>query len=1137
MSNTINYSSEMMTNYLQASIMAPDATFEVLQNNLGNALLFSIGTDSVFYVTYESPSTPGGWTRLDLSSTAMAEKFTGGTCKKMSVAQNIVDGTIGLAMIVTVSGADYLMLCMGNSNSDMSWLSAPMWVYAGYDATTTTPSPFLITNVFISETLQGQFIVADLDNNGIVDRFYIVPNGKPWWNMNSLRIDLNTNNYMGCIGRASIGGPIDGMYTGGSIDGAAQLVYSPVYNYFGNSAPSSSPLYLPSQLVPQAMASFRNGSSNDTTDLLVTAVANGTGSLYYFAYDNQSANGTATLLFQHDLLINVSYLQAVLTNGTLTVWGLNGADQLFYLTCPYTLGSPGTWSVQNPLPILTNVDLVSPYINLSNNGNTIFAVAQNTLYILTNSPQTGLWTTKQITLPPPLSTSPSLTYSSYTTTIQLFDENNQPVASSPLLLSSNTRASFYINNLYFVLDTTPIPVNTDRFGNITVIESITDLNGTMLYVSESGGIPTSINPMDTVFNKVAQLNSVSALQNAVITDNDGTTTPLVPPNTSSAGLTAVATANQNLATAYKGFTSPSYTSRAAAYRNLVVGTIPGYEDAILVELGDLYQLLDSAANYIIHIEQDAVSGLWNFIAEIGEAVYQAVLDTVHAVAGAVEWVFNQIVVDIEDLISYLGFLFGWQDILTTHKVMKNVFLQATQQAISTLASFETSVEDTFAAVIKTINGWADLPALGQTANSTTGTNPAPASQNSAPSNLGVYHFQGNVSNASTSYNAPSFSEELFQDLMNLLNQEKDTLSAAYDSIQSEIIVPFATLTATEVIQKFIAIAVDTLLEAAEDVIVEVIKVFVQIADAIVGLMTAPIDFPVISDLYMLIAGEPLSFLDVVCLIAAIPATVCYKLANNLATGSTASPFPIGDTVTNALLNATSFAEIQSAFYTTSTMRRQPTGDAPLSEGATPVLNEEAMKIFGFVTDFFALGGSIVCGVTNTLLKALSLLQLPQPKSLLAINAVGNVAYVSPNLPAWVNVQTDDMPTQMNNILTVISIIKGFSNIFFSSSTTYSDVSSGVESVINLWWNFPVIVTTVENADEATTTYKSLIPAAIGNFAFNLGGILEVPILLADEQPEVYAGLVLAQDGLMVIYGLCMPIAGGIYAFAPNQTVN
>ena len=196
-----------------------------------------------------------------------------------------------------------------------------------------------------------------------------------------------------------------------------------------------------------------------------------------------------------------------------------------------------------------------------------------------------------------------------------------------------------------------------------------------------------------------------------------------------------------------------------------------------------------------------------------------------------------------------------------------------------------------------------------------------------------------------------------------------------------------------------------------------------------------------------------------------------------------------------------------------------------------------MKIFGFATDFFAFGGSIVCGVTNTILKALSLLQLPLPKSLLTINAVGNVGYVAPNLPAWINVTTDDGPTELNNALTAISIIKGFANIFFSSSSTYSKVSSGVESLINCVWNFPVAVTIGENAGEVDTTYKSLVPASIGNFAFNFGGALDLIITASEEEPEVYGPLVIAQDGLMLIYGLCMPIAGGIYAFAPNQTVN
>ncbi|TCD28584.1 hypothetical protein EZ456_04120 [Pedobacter psychrodurus] len=1145
MSNTINYSSEMMTNYLQASIMSPDATFEVLQNSLGNALLFSIGTDGVFYVTYESPadsSAPTGWTRLDLSTPALTGQFSGGICTKISVAQNQQVGTtdystIGLAMVVTVNGEDNLFLCTGNSDSDMSWLSAPVWVYAAYDSQSTPPSPFVIANVFISETDQGQFIIADLDNQGIVDRFYIAQNSRTqWWNNNSLPIDLNTNDYMGCIGRASVGGAVDGMYTGGSIDGTPQLIYCPVYNAFGAAPPSPSTLFLPGNLVPQAMAAFRNGSSNCTSDLLVTSVADGEGSLYYFAYDNQSSNATGELLLQNSLLINVSYLQAAMTDNILTVWGLNGADELFYLTCPYTLGQPGTWSEQTPLPIATKVNLVSPYVNLSNDANTIFAVAVNTLFILTRSIETSLWTTTQVILPPPLTTSPALSYNSYTTTIQLLNQYNQPMAGSPLMLSSDTRATFYINNLYYVLDTTPVPVNTDGSGNVTIIESTTDLTGTLLYVSEDASAAVSINPMDTVFNSVAQLNTVTSLQNAVVTDQYGNTTPLVPAGTSTENLQTVASSNQSLATAYNSFSSPEYTLAVSRFNRFNAPVLVGFESAIMVDAGDLFRMLDSAVDYVVHVVQDAASGVWNFIAEIAGDIYQAMLTTIYAVAGAVEWVFKQIEVAIEDLIAFLSFLFSWEDIVTTHKVMKNIFIQSTQQAIDSLEGFGTAVPVIFTELINMINGWADIPTLNQTADSTTAGNAPPTAQNSSPSTFISYHFQGNVSSASTSYSAPSYGQEIFQDLLTLLKSEEGTLQDGFEAIYTQIIEPFTTLTATEIIQRFIAIVTDTLLEATEAIIIAIIQVLVQITSGIIELMTAPINFPVISDIYKWLTGDQLSFLDAVCLVAAVPTTLCYKISNDAATGSKAAPFPNGAALTNALLNANSFAEVQNAFYSTAPSSSQ-IGTEILAADASPVLNESAMKVFGFVTDFFALGGCIVCGITSSLLKGLSAIKLPQPKFLLTINAIGNVAYVSPNLPAWINIKTDDASTDLNNGLTAISIIKGFSNIFFSSYETYSKLSSAMETIINFVWNEPVIATIIENADNVDTTYKSLIPASMGNFAFNFGGMLELPIAFAESKPIAWGVLVTAQDGLMLTYGLCMPIAGGIYAFKPGQTVN
>lgn len=112
------------------------------------------------------------------------------------------------------------------------------------------------------------------------------------------------------------------------------------------------------------------------------------------------------------------------------------------------------------------------------------------------------------------------------------------------------------------------------------------------------------------------------------------------------------------------------------------------------------------------------------------------------------------------------------------------------------------------------------------------------------------------------------------------------------------------------------------------------------------------------------------------------------------------------------------------------------------------------------------------------------------------------------------------------------------NLFISKDPGYSILSSGIETVINLVWNEPVIANLAENINTIDSTDKPLIPATIGNFAFNFGGILELLIAGSEkDDPELWRVLVIAQDVLMGTYGLCMPIAGGIYAFAPNQTVN
>ena len=108
--NILTYSSELMKNYLHSTIMDADDAFEALQDANGNGILFSIGTDGVFYATQEVPAhknTNGstgnntGWIKHDLSSTALKKDFPGGKakCKTQIVNQDHTNETIGMAIL------------------------------------------------------------------------------------------------------------------------------------------------------------------------------------------------------------------------------------------------------------------------------------------------------------------------------------------------------------------------------------------------------------------------------------------------------------------------------------------------------------------------------------------------------------------------------------------------------------------------------------------------------------------------------------------------------------------------------------------------------------------------------------------------------------------------------------------------------------------------------------------------------------------------------------------------------------------------------------------------------------------------------------------------------------------------------
>jgi hypothetical protein len=96
-------STELMRNYKQAEVMAPDARFEALQTDAGDALLFSIGTDGVCYLTQETRSAKVGWRRVSFSASLGDQPV-----KSLSVTQSRATGAIDVALVLSGTPNDIL---------------------------------------------------------------------------------------------------------------------------------------------------------------------------------------------------------------------------------------------------------------------------------------------------------------------------------------------------------------------------------------------------------------------------------------------------------------------------------------------------------------------------------------------------------------------------------------------------------------------------------------------------------------------------------------------------------------------------------------------------------------------------------------------------------------------------------------------------------------------------------------------------------------------------------------------------------------------------------------------------------------------------------------------------------------------
>jgi hypothetical protein len=1116
----ISTETEMMKNQKHAEVMSPDKAFEALQTSQGDALFFSIGTDGVFYVTRETRGSQTGWNRIDLSVAL------GGKAKSFVASQDPATMNIDVALIMTTTSGDTLFLSRGNTTDTNTWEQI-VWILIDFDATPALSVLSMADVYFISlssadSTTRCCFVDIEQDPNNpthALTRYYIQLESSPNWVRHALPIALKAGSISSCLGRRR-GDNVPGIYTFGAIDSTQELIYSPQYNEFDpRVAPRPARLNLPAGAGCVASSFNAKGESS-----LFVAASDG---LWLFSSDNQHDGAKPSLVLpspvigKYKVFASLTALSAALTATRTAVWGINTQGDLVYAWCAAGKETDSSaWSL--PVPICPKVEGYAFYLNNDASNNVVFAHTSGDVLIqLTQDPITSLWSQRQILLPA-TDANDVIEYNTYTTHIKVSNDYGVGVADTPMAITSTSPVAVFIDGIYHVLTSTvPLQIATDALGTVTVVQETQSLSAVAYTLKFDNSLGTvNVDPLSKPMERLAAIQSGDDLSKVKITAASGEK-PLVPDDVSSDAKNSAAKCFKNLVQVKDSMqhqTNLNGVNRSASLlpqsfgMSFATGAFHEGEDAhslfgvqrialsadnfIEVAAGDLFNMVKNWFDEVESFVVQKAGEVWQFCAKIYDNIYNAVLDSVAAVVGAIEFVFNQIKIFIEEVIAWLGFLFNWNDILRTHKVIKNVLKQFGRKAISEIDSIEKSVQNALASAEVQIDSWAGITGHGQAvplqAPNTAGADTPQANwaMSHVKNGLGVSAPNQVMLKAASNNSAL---DQALEALENPFAQGLDVFEDAISRLQHLVIDEYTNLSLDAIIKRIAAILSDAMLKETSNLVTAALDVVKVVATKLLDKIDESIDIPVLSWLYKLITGEDLSILDVVCLVGAIPCTLIYKIATN------STPFPANNH-TQEIIDAQDFGTIQRLLST------QTLHSSKVAVKDAVGTSQQDATIIAF--DYVGFAGSIISvWMTYKDLKAEGNLDTRDRY----IAWCGSLLYLSPSIVSGF-AQSGRWDFDMNDTISTIYLLKTGLDALLGGGdhpNWEKKYSPMIESVLNAVWLIPAVAGAaygINKASDGTGFVASLF--------FDFGGILVWPYRKSEVLDPKMAG------GIMACTGIC-----------------
>jgi len=882
-------------------------------------MLFSIGTDQILHLIKYDEATPNGWQVIDLST--QWSKYSHAVAFDLSQDVNgLISITLALATADQTKTAVFTASMLSNDYTKTDWtkLSQQSKEIAGLDPTLQAESIRLGTS---DDGHSPIIIIVGSINNAKF--YYQVIDGQT---SQTLQFPENVLSNPGSLLEVTAGHAIGQrafffLYQIGAtqtleattladqFQGSLQYDFSP-----GNAGIPAEYAHLTYTCMTTALGT-QTSPLNISSDVYVGT----TDGVYVFA--NSRLDGMQKIT---DAIKDVHQIIVTTAGDNIGLWVMASPSKLYYIAGKH--GSPYTFN--EPILFSDTVVHIAPTRSLLSKANELFVVDQQQQVVhYWQDPNTTLWSQRTISI---ADQSYLLNFNSYTTHIQLQDQNGMALANIPLAINCSTWSYATINGRIYSLDQDVLAqVPTDALGNLTIILPASDLTAPIIHV-QADFIDQTLNiyPHGKISKGFQTIKSGDDLKNAKTADGS----PVISGNFDSTALNSVAqnigqlhqlssqivgpmgnntyvvlTAKNTKQTGKLNSSQPvakqltMQVSRNRSVATLSLNSVDDIFDDIGDAFGDVWHEIEHffvagidkieqgityLSNGVSFLIKEAEQGL-NFILKVADKVYNIVLDSIASIYKVLSWIFQLIKVGIETLIKWLGFLFGWDDIWHTHKVLAQIISQGVNYGVNRLENevngWVESINTTFDQLNQQIHNTLVPSSLQSTTPHAITNNQGSDQQQQAfqspGCNWSAYHLQhsGMLNGLGANLDHNPFIQFLNDVVIPTSQQLYAALENDIDDLK-QIITGGVTISAT---LKLFADLATTIIEPIKTMLIGLLNFVVDLAKDIQHALVDDLDIPLLSDLYKWVTGlfgegEDFSVVNGVCLLLAIPITIIYK---------------------------------------------------------------------------------------------------------------------------------------------------------------------------------------------------------------------------------------------------------------------